>query len=322
MSTYPAPVTRLVARSPEDIIAFVPLAIGFAPETSVVMLTLGPSTGTFHARVDLPEDPGDVDDVVESLLRPARRHRVSAVVFVVYDDDTAVADEAAWSLSEAFTDAGIEVLDVLRVHDHHWFAVRPGHPRSAYAGVPFDPGTHPFTAQAVFDGRVTHASRTALQASLDTDPAAAAVTAEALAQAQPLDAAGARSLVQKHTRSRTTCSPAELAALGLAVAEGSLRATALEDLVRSRAQAHVDFWSDAVRRLPDHLLPGAASVLALAAWLHGNGALAWCAVDRCRRIAPHHPLAELVADLLEHAVSPRLWEKVRSTAGVAIDGAA
>lgn len=322
MSTHPAPVTRLVARGPEDIIAFVPVAIGFVPQTSVVMLTLGPPTGAFHARVDLPEDPGDVDQVVDSLLRPARRHRATAVVFVVYDDDTAVADEAAWSLTEAFTDAGIEVLEVLRVHDHHWFAVRPGREPSAYAGVPFDPSTHPFTVQAVFDGRVTHASRAALQASLDTDHAAASVTRQALARVGPLDAAGVRSLVQAHTRAGTTCSPAELAALGLAVAEAALRATALEGLVRSRAQAHVDFWSDAVRRLPDHLLPGAASVLALAAWLHGNGALAWCAVDRCRRVDPHHPLAGLVADLLEHAVSPHLWERVRGSTGAGADGAA
>ena len=74
---------------------------------------------------------------------------------MVYDDDTVVADESAWSLHEAFTERGIEVIDVLRVHDGRWFAVLPGRRPEAYDGVPFDPGAHPFTARAVFDGRVT-----------------------------------------------------------------------------------------------------------------------------------------------------------------------
>ena len=73
-----------------------------------------------------PTTSRDVEDVVEALLGPARRHGLSKVVFVVYDDDTAVADEVAWSLLESFTAAGIEVFDVLRVHDGHYFAVLPG----------------------------------------------------------------------------------------------------------------------------------------------------------------------------------------------------
>jgi hypothetical protein len=69
-------------------------------------------------------------------------------------------------------------------------------------------------------------------------------------------------------------------------------------------------------------VPGAASVLALAAWLSGDGALAWCAVDRCREVDPHHSLARLVADLLEHATNPQVWDALRPGLAVAPDGAA
>src|SRR5690606_34574136 len=120
----------------------------------------------------------DVDELVETLLRPARRHRVSSVVFVLYGDDTAVSDAVAWSLRDAFLDDGLVVLDVLRVWEHRWFAVLPGHPQAHYRGVPFDLTVHPFTVQGVLDGHVTRASRDDVRASLDAVPSAvAAVTA-------------------------------------------------------------------------------------------------------------------------------------------------
>ncbi|QZY30869.1 DUF4192 domain-containing protein [Nocardioides coralli] len=68
-----------------------------------------------------------------------------------------------------------------------------------------------------------------------------------------------------------------------------------------------------VRRAPDDLAPHAAAVLGFVAWVSGDGALAWCAVDRARALDPDHSLARLVADLLVAAVSPEEWEHVRDT---------
>ena len=47
---------------------------------------------------------------------------------------------------------------------------------------------------------------------------------------------------------------------------------------------------------------------ALAAWLSGQGALAWCAIDRCRESDSDYGLAGLLAELLAHAVPPSAWE--------------
>ena len=49
------------------------------------------------------------------------------------------------------------------------------------------------------------------------------------------------------------------------------------------AARHVDLWRDVVRRRPRELRAAPAALLGFAAWLAGNGALAWCAVDRPRR---------------------------------------
>jgi hypothetical protein len=303
----------LVARTPEDILAFVPVALGFPPECSVAMLTFGRGQ-TFHARVDLPDDPDDVDDVVDALLRPSLRHRVRQVVFVVYDDDTVVADESAWSLHEAFTERGIEVIDVLRVHDGRWFAVLPGRPPEAYAGVAFDSGSHPFTARAVFDGRVTRASREELRATLDPVADEVAASGALLATCPaPLTGDRVRAVVARHGEGPVPVPTAVLVPLALALRDPACRDQAWSGLSRAVARAHVELWSDAVRRLPDDLVAGPAAVLAVAAWLAGEGALAWCAVERCRAVDPGHSLARLVADLLDEACSPELWEPVRSS---------
>ena len=60
----------LTARTPEDVIAAVPLVLGFVPEESVVMLTFG-GRHTFHARLDLPAAGSATDHplTVEDLVR-------------------------------------------------------------------------------------------------------------------------------------------------------------------------------------------------------------------------------------------------------------
>ncbi|WP_416958263.1 DUF4192 family protein [Nocardioides sp. T5] len=308
-TTPPSPSggpTTLRVRTPGDVAAFVPLAMGFVPQRSVVVVSVGASGG-MHARVDLPHDPDDVDDVVEALLRPARRNGVRDVVVVVYDDDTTVADEAAWSVHEEFTAAGIAVREVLRVHDDHWYAVLPGAPLAAYRGVRFTLAEHPFTAQAVFEGRVTHASREELRETLAPDLAAVGRSGPLLADATPLPAGGLRALVRRHLGDRTTFSAPELAAVAVTVRTGERRDEAWVWLDRADARGAVELWSDAVRRLPATHVAGAAAVLAFAAWLVGDGALSWCAVDRCRESEPAHSLAGLVVQLLESATPPDAW---------------
>lgn len=312
---------QLTATCPEDLLAFVPIAIGFAPTTSVVLLGIE-GTRPFHARIDLPDDESDVEDVVDALLRPARLHGITKVVFVVYDEDTAVADESAWALLESFRAAGIEVFEVLRVHDGCYYAVLPGRSPEAYSGIPYEVGHHPFVVESVFGGRVTHASREALAATLASDVVAVQAVADHLDDAEPLPRTGLRSVITGHAASRFPIPPAVIAGLVRALAQAEVRDQAWRWLTRDSARSYVEFWSDVVRRTPEELVPGPASVLALTAWLAGDGALAWCAVDRAREVEPRHSLAGLVAEMLTSATSPELWDEVAHRGGQSAEGAA
>ncbi|MDO9397739.1 MAG: DUF4192 family protein, partial [Herbiconiux sp.] len=73
---------------------------------------------------------------------------------------------------------------------------------------------------------------------------------------------------------------------------------------RARARPAAAFFTDVARRAPDDLLPAAAALLAWAAWQAGDGALAWCALDRCEQADPGYGLAALLAEALERAVPP------------------
>ena len=82
--------TTFTARTPDDVLAMVPVVLGFVPSESVAMLTFG-AARPFHARVDLPTRPAEVPEVVQALLEPARRHRVRRAVFIVYAADARAA---------------------------------------------------------------------------------------------------------------------------------------------------------------------------------------------------------------------------------------
>src|ERR1700712_6060955 len=68
-SSRPTPST-FVARSPVDLVALVPMVLGFHPSDSVVLLTFGPPGGSFHARVDLPVSAAAQEEVAD-VLAPA-----------------------------------------------------------------------------------------------------------------------------------------------------------------------------------------------------------------------------------------------------------
>jgi hypothetical protein len=64
-----------------------------------------------------------------------------------------------------------------------------------------------------------------------------------------------------------------------------------------------------VRVAPPDLVAPAASVLAFLAWLAGDGALAWCALDRAGEGERPCSLADRVAQALERALPPSVWDR-------------
>ena len=314
--------TTLRARTPEDLLAAVPCVLGFRPADSVVMLTFAsaPPGQAFHARVDLPADARDHPEVVALLLDPVLRHRVDRVAFVLYTDDATAAGALASELWTAFEAEGVEVIDALRADGRRWFGLGPG---AGTGGRPYDDRSHPFQAQAVLDGRVTLESRDEVAATLvGTDLAAVEAVGAAAGEAGPLvpgnrrsEARWVRSVVRRALGgARDRLTDAEAGRLVAACRDVGVRDVAWAQMSREDARRHVELWRDVVRRCPTDLLAAPASLLAFAAWLAGDGALAWCALDRSALADPDYRMAGLVAHMLEHALPPSSWTPLPESA--------
>jgi len=310
MTTTPA--LTMTARDPVDVLAVVPVVLGFVPEESVVMLTFG-AAHPFHARLDLPGTSLECRQAAVALGAPATHHGASRVVFVLYTDDRSAARRCARALVREFDARGIEVVGVVRADGRRWSVISVSR-RSVHEGPtePYDLSGHPFTAQAVVNGRVTLPSRAALAASVATDPAAVEEVADAVERLRKRGGgAGPPPPVMSElaglVSERRVPTPEESAALLLAIQDPVVRDDVLGVLDRDAAREHRDVWCALVRRAPTDLVAAAASVLGFVAWLAGDGALAWCAVERAGEGLPPCTLAEVVADALEQALPPSAW---------------
>lgn len=327
-TSHPTAPTTLTARCPDDVLALVPVVLGFVPTDSVVMLTFG-AAQAFHARVDRPDGPAEVPEVVAALLAPARLHRVRRVVFVVYGGDDPVTRILADELRAGFAAAGIDVADMLRADGSRWFPLLVDGRRSddrAEVGVPYDIGSHPFLAAAVLRGQVTHRSRDALAETLEVDPVRARrvddlvdglpgpwltgdepppddLVADVVAEGEWV-----HSLVARQTAAGSVPTDAEAARLLRALQVLRIRDAAWSALTRETAPAHVAFWTDVCRRTPADLIAPPATLLGWAAWQAGHGALAWCGADLAAGCDPDYTLTHYLAHVLEHAVPPTAWE--------------
>lgn len=303
--------TVLRARTPADLLAAVPCILGFQPEQSLVMLTFGNRRGSFHARVDLPDDSDEVPAVVDMLAEAAVSNQVPAVAIVAYTDDDKSAALAIDALTSRLEESGITVVDQLRAHGEEYWPFWPEH-RALARPRRFDPLSHPFRAQMVVRGTVVHRSREELARTLQPAPSPAVETAArtALRRRGVQVVAEARWLLDRLlrlAREREDPSPACAGRVLADLLDTELRDVAWGAMERGDRDAWLDIWSHLTRVAPDRLRPAPAALLAFAAWRSGQGALAWCAVDRCREVDPTYSMADGVAQLLQHAVPPSAW---------------
>ena len=317
----------ITLRNEDDLLALIPYSLGFVPEDSLVLVTLGRDSAPFHARIDLPEVPDDLPDVVAPLVVAARRNNAAKAMVVVYSDDECLAKRAADLLVDALSAGEVDCLVSLRADGRRWFPLGVDHldPRSL-VGVPYDPRDHELSSRAVLDGRVTFRTRSELADSLAArDPDEVEEVLRAHARLGPLTAATPRRLlaaeaawltqtVAAQVHGAGPLTPDEVARALRAVGHQELRDIAWCVVTREEAASHVRVWCDVVRRSPSELVAPAAGLLAFAAWLSGDGALAWCAVDRSLGSDPDHTLARLVAQALDGAVPPSAWRPLDPSA--------
>ena len=323
-------MTTFTARTPTDLLAIVPVVIGFHPEDSAVLLTFGseePRKGravagsdAVQARVDLPVVEAEQRAVAEMLRDVVARHRVRVAALVLYSEDAEVSASFADLLVPGLLADGVDVIDVLRVDGERFFCVAD----PADVGVPYDLQTNPMTLAGVLDGRVVLESREALRDTLvGTDPAetqqvadAADVFLDSLADvalpADPVTSLAPHARWVQRTLARRLEHPDRLTAteagrLLVLLSLDPVREVAWSAITRANATAYADFLRALIRRTPAELEAGVGSLLGLAGWLSGDGALAWCALDRSLAASPDDRLSHHVAALLETATPPSVW---------------
>ena len=333
----PSPASRYVARTATDLVAIVPVVLGFHPRDSVVLLTFGAPGAAFHARVDLPVVPIEQEEVADVLVGAVAANRVERVAVLLYTDDVEVAHSQFDLLLGRLLERDVEVIEVLRVDDGRWHSL----PEDGSAGTPYDLDGHPFTAQGVFEGHVVHRDRAELADTLvgtdeqDAVEVALAATrfAELLGSAREpgllrTEARWLQRFIRAQRATSGCLSPADAGRVLVLTSIEATRDVAWSEITRPSSGDHVELWRGLVRRAPRDLLPGACSLLAFAAWQHGDGALAWCAIDRCLEVDPDYSMAHCVATILTGAVPPSIWEPIREqdlavfrSEGAASDGA-
>lgn len=325
-------MTSFTVRTSVDLLALVPYVIGFHPEDSVVLLTLadeqparpGGRAETFHARIDLPVTEHEQRRVARLLRDVVARHRAGLVGVLLYTDDVEAAQSFARLMVGGLLLDGVDILDVVRVEQDRFFAIDdPEDP-----GTPYDLTGHQFTAEQVLDGRVVHENRNALADTLiGGDPEDAAEVAEAasvlvdeligiggrggaLGPELAQHARWVRARIHRRDNGRDRFDTADAGRMLVLTSFEAIREVAWSEMTRASAAWHVELWRDLVRRAPADLRSGVAGLLAFAAWLDGDGALAWCALDRCFESNPDDELGHYVAALVGSATSPNTWTPV------------
>jgi len=319
--------TRTVrATGPADLLALVPSVLGFHPEDSLVVLTIGDARQPFHARVDLPTDAEEVHQLAAHLGGVAERGAVGRVAVVVYSDDGCLTRAVVDALDHELLRVGTELVCAVRADGERWWVLDVV---GEEGGTPYDVSSHPLMAQAVLDGTVVLSSRGELAETLvGKDPqeteevtalADGALDLIAAQASAPLGPAAARhqlavearwvgERVQRFLEDGERLDASDVARLLVAMAVSpEVRDAAWAGMARENAARHVDLWRDVVRRTPLDLRAAPAALLGFSAWLCGHGALAWCAVESAHEADPGYGPAQVLERILAAGMPPSSW---------------
>ncbi|MCP3800713.1 DUF4192 domain-containing protein [Allokutzneria sp. A3M-2-11 16] len=319
-STGDAPV-RLSAVG--DLVASIPPLLGFHPTDSVVILVVDADSDrlTRALRADLPELVDDMRPLAERLtetIGPTDR----ALVIMICDGtatDTSLPRESEMDvLSEVFTTAGILIIASLWARStlHRAPCRRYGNPAECFAVADSDSSV--LAAESTLRGRVVHASAKAAARSLNpVEPP------EVLAEREKRLSAATDELRQ-HLSSSTLVreinstlteaitaaengNPPEADSLITIVAAldiGIVRDTAAQLALGDTAHGARVLWEHLTRTIPGPLRAHPAALLALSAYLKGDGPLARVALDIALNTNPNTTLAVLLRHALDNGIHP------------------
>ncbi|WP_033322898.1 DUF4192 domain-containing protein [Actinomadura atramentaria] len=305
----------LTIREPGDAIAAVPFMLGFHPADSLVCLAFGGPRRACAIRQDLP----GADEHTAAVV--ARNGFTRAVVLGY--GDAARVEGAAAALCAALARHGVAVVDALRVLGDRWWPLAcAGGPAAASCppeGRAAGTAAARVTAEAVYAGHAAFASRADLARSVARVEGAArvamrAATARAEIRFADLTESGGTAaaegvpfvaeLLERHRADGLLPDDDDLAWLGVLLTAPRVRDEAWVRVRGDDPAADVEFWRDATRRVARRYAAAPASLLAYAAYVRGDGALANVALDRALDAAPAYSMALLLREAAALGVPP------------------
>jgi hypothetical protein len=329
MTPTSPPLSTLRLHRPAELLAGIPSLLGFPPVDSLVLMTFTVaqelSLGV-TMRADLPP-PWDEPDLVDQLCCAVVNNGPVAVVMVVVggardDQDALPHRQLVETLADVLHDEGVPVAHAL------WAAsVEQGAPWRCYVhdfchGQIPDPAFSPLAAAAVAGGRRTYSDRTELAAQLAPDPAEALARREHLLANHPPptdDEALDRELSFVHqtieaagdlTTHLADLDDERIARLGAALSDGRVRDECLALALTDRADAAERLWLALTKALPPPERAEPACLLAVAAYLRGEGALTNVALEVAMEADPVHGLSAILQQALDLGTSPGVLRKL------------
>lgn len=307
-------------KSCSDYIALVPYLLGYVPSDSLVCIMLGDSHITVATRLDLAElsDPATAQDAIAQTTSVLMRYG-SAAVLIGYGH-AEQAEPAVDLFAAALKAATIDIHCLLRFDEGRYWRLDG----EGGDGIVYDPATSAIAVQAVVSGLAPFASRAALEESIApiTGPEHDRLAAAAVLARERLDAmvqddsialadivAGAISAVRQALESAAqsqTLSDEALMWLIYLLRLPQVRDYAWHIGDGKRHQRQL--WAELTRRAPAPLAPAPAFLLAVNAYLAGDGLLAGVAVDRALDQDPDYWPARLLNEALAAGMHPKLWK--------------
>jgi hypothetical protein len=305
-------------RGPADVAVMVPYLLGFQPIESLVLVALEGPRKRFGPvlRVDLVDDPCLQAEQAALVVGVMTTNEVALVLVAAFSDDAGRADPLVRLVLDGLAQHGVGLEDAFRADGRRWWSY-VCHDASCCSpdGVPYDAATSRVAAEAVLSGLSFVPDRESLRARFARDDPGTRTQVECSVASLRRDPSTHPRAASAHLESRvasvlgapSALTPAETAWLALAVQSPAGQECALRLIDRANAEDHFEMWRIVMCRVADELLPPVGCLTAFSAWLDGRGVLASHAVDQVLEVAPGHPFARVIADLLAEAVNPRTW---------------
>jgi Domain of unknown function (DUF4192) len=303
-----------VIQSPSELISSLPGALGFAPAESLVIVSVEAGAIGCVMRIDLGEVTRE--GVVDRLSDLVARAGADGAVAVIVSADGAMCPmcgdeyrQLVGDLTGALGRRGAQLRDAFVVDrikaGGRWRSVD----NCGVGGVLNDPATSAMAAAAAAAGHRIYGSRDELKASVAVDVDRAAGLAplfDGVGTVVDCVAASVRETVAAARRMAggVVLTDAELAGVGAGLADVRVRDslfTTAESDVAASAEA---LWALLARVLPQPWRAEALTLLAVAAYLRGDGPLAGIALEAAVSEDPQHRMANMLDTALQGGMRP------------------